>query len=159
MGLFSFLKKKEPEPAPAITATIHAQTVEVKQRTRGELPLGADTVRHVRFLNDQVGFVTSLPGDSDSPRQLMRTLDGGRSWEELSIDFSSLPEQRLFSCCLWVESDKVVVGFSSSRGFPDGYQLLSTDFGESWSWREKPASPRPDGSPFTDLDDPAFLPI
>ena len=39
MGLFSFLKKKEPEPAPAITATIHAQTVEVKQRTRGELPL------------------------------------------------------------------------------------------------------------------------
>lgn len=126
---------------------------------RGELPLGADTVRHVRFLNDQVGFVTSLPGDSDSPRQLMRTLDGGRSWEELSIDFSSLPEQRLFSCCLWVESDKVVVGFSSSRGFPDGYQLLSTDFGESWSWREKPASPRPDGSPFTDLDDPAFLPI
>ena len=35
MGLFSFLKKKEPEPAPAITATIHAQTVEVKQRTRG----------------------------------------------------------------------------------------------------------------------------
>ena len=26
MGLFSFLKKKEPEPAPAITATIHAQT-------------------------------------------------------------------------------------------------------------------------------------
>lgn len=39
MGLFSFLKKKEPEPAPAITATIHAQAVEVKQRTRGELPL------------------------------------------------------------------------------------------------------------------------
>ena len=39
MGLFSFLKKKEPEPAPAITATIHAQTVEVKQRTHGELPL------------------------------------------------------------------------------------------------------------------------
>lgn len=39
MGLFSFLKKKEPEPAPAITAMIHAQTVEVKQRTRGELPL------------------------------------------------------------------------------------------------------------------------
>lgn len=39
MRLFSFLKKKEPEPAPAITATIHAQTVEVKQRTRGELPL------------------------------------------------------------------------------------------------------------------------
>lgn len=39
MGLFSFLKKKEPEPAPAITATIHAQTVEMKQRTRGELPL------------------------------------------------------------------------------------------------------------------------
>lgn len=39
MGLFSFLKKKEPEPAPVITATIRAQTVEVKQQTRGELPL------------------------------------------------------------------------------------------------------------------------
>ena len=39
MGLFNFLKKKEQEPAPAITASIHTQTVEVKQRTRGELPL------------------------------------------------------------------------------------------------------------------------
>ena len=39
MGLFNFLKKKEQEPTPAITASIHAQTVEVKQQTRGELPL------------------------------------------------------------------------------------------------------------------------
>lgn len=39
MGLFNFLKKKEREPTPAITASIHAQTVEVKQQTRGELPL------------------------------------------------------------------------------------------------------------------------
>ena len=39
MGLFNFLKKKEQEPTPAITASIHTQTVEVKQQTRGELPL------------------------------------------------------------------------------------------------------------------------
>lgn len=39
MGLFNFLKKKEQKPTPAITASIHAQTVEVKQQTRGELPL------------------------------------------------------------------------------------------------------------------------
>ena len=39
MGLFDFFKKKEPAPAATITATIQAQTVEVKQQTRGELPL------------------------------------------------------------------------------------------------------------------------
>ena len=40
MGLFSFLKKKEPEPAPAITATIHAQTVEAFVRYWYELQHG-----------------------------------------------------------------------------------------------------------------------
>lgn len=39
MGLFDFFKKKEPVPAATITATIQTQTVEVKQQTRGELPL------------------------------------------------------------------------------------------------------------------------
>ena len=39
MGLFDFFKKKEPAPAATITATIQTQTVEVKQQTRGELPL------------------------------------------------------------------------------------------------------------------------
>lgn len=39
MGLFDFFKKKEPAPATTITATIQTQTVEVKQQTRGELPL------------------------------------------------------------------------------------------------------------------------
>ena len=39
MGLFDFFKKKGPAPAATITATIQTQTVEVKQQTRGELPL------------------------------------------------------------------------------------------------------------------------
>lgn len=39
MGLFDFFKKKEPAPAATIAATIQTQTVEVKQQTRGELPL------------------------------------------------------------------------------------------------------------------------
>ena len=39
MGLFDFFKKKESAPAATITATIQTQTVEVKQQTRGELPL------------------------------------------------------------------------------------------------------------------------
>lgn len=39
MGLFDFFKKKEPAPAVTVTATIQKQTVEVRQRTCGELPL------------------------------------------------------------------------------------------------------------------------
>lgn len=39
MGLFDFFKKKEPAPVATIAATIQTQTVEVKQQTRGELPL------------------------------------------------------------------------------------------------------------------------
>lgn len=83
MGLFDFFKKKEP--AATITATIQTQTVEVKQQTRGELPLAdiggyvspsGGFVNYGRFC---VAGTNSSTGRKNTKRYEVQTEDDARA--------------------------------------------------------------------------------
>ena len=85
MGLFDFFKKKEPAPAATITATIQTQTVEVKQQTRGELPLAdiggyvspsGGFVNYGRFC---VAGTNSSTGRKNTKRYEVQTEDDARA--------------------------------------------------------------------------------
>lgn len=85
MGLFDFFKKKEPAPAATITATIQMQTVEVKQQTRGELPLAdiggyvspsGGFVNYGRFC---VAGTNSSTGRKNTKRYEVQTEDDARA--------------------------------------------------------------------------------
>lgn len=85
MGLFDFFKKKEPVPAATITATIQTQTVEVKQQTRGELPLAdiggyvspsGGFVNYGRFC---VAGTNSSTGRKNTKRYEVQTEDDARA--------------------------------------------------------------------------------
>ena len=85
MGLFDFFKKKEPASAATITATIQTQTVEVKQQTRGELPLAdiggyvspsGGFVNYGRFC---VAGTNSSTGRKNTKRYEVQTEDDARA--------------------------------------------------------------------------------
>lgn len=85
MGLFDFFKKKEPAPAATIMATIQTQTVEVKQQTRGELPLAdiggyvspsGGFVNYGRFC---VAGTNSSTGRKNTKRYEVQTEDDARA--------------------------------------------------------------------------------
>lgn len=85
MGLFDFFKKKEPAPAATITAMIQTQTVEVKQQTRGELPLAdiggyvspsGGFVNYGRFC---VAGTNSSTGRKNTKRYEVQTEDDARA--------------------------------------------------------------------------------
>lgn len=85
MGLFDFFKKKEPAPAATIAATIQTQTVEVKQQTRGELPLAdiggyispsGGFVNYGRFC---VAGTNSSTGRKNTKRYEVQTEDDARA--------------------------------------------------------------------------------
>lgn len=85
MGLFDFFKKKEPAPAVTVTATIQKQTVEVRQRTCGELPLAdiggyvspsGGFVNYGRFC---VSGTNSSTGRKNTKRYEVQTEDDARA--------------------------------------------------------------------------------
>lgn len=100
-------------------------------------------VRHLRFVNPEVGFATAVDLSCDKTREVYRTVDGGRNWEKLDL-WPALRELPLASpvftpCCLAVHGSDLLVGYTLRSGRNDEVQLLSRDYGETWSWRVRGA--------------------
>ncbi len=141
-AFLSLIETAGPADAPRRTLRVYqTRNGGADWRPRGQIELGDGDARQLRFLNDRVGFASVT---IDGKRELLRTRDGGQSWEPLRLDLSALPRQDLVPCCIWVEGGDVVVGLSADSpaapdAFPDAYCLRSRDGGDSWAWLDADA--------------------
>ena len=94
--------------------------------------LGAGRFRDVQFLNKNIGFVVGGKGDFGSVGFLLKTEEGGETWQQASLN--NLPT--LTHISIVDEQNIWVCGFN-------GTILLSTDIGLTWTNKNFNISPAP----------------
>lgn len=101
-------------------------------------------VRHLRFINENVGFCTYRDASADSYTKkpfVLRTTDGGKTWQTCSLtqSVSELGYEGYRPCCLFIEGSEVtLLSFTQNTVTPRENVVLNTaDFGEIWTAHER----------------------
>ena len=106
---------------------------DLKRTTDGERPgnyyySGIPIIHSLSFLNKDVGFVSTF-SDVDAPNQipaLLKTTDGGLSWESTFLSFGPLYELQFLD-------EETGLGLYRFVNFGSNYSLVrTTDAGENW---------------------------